>query len=142
VKVVTESEHDDRAWLTRLDAGGWVRAALLEVGKAAGSQDPRAIVAGCKRAAGMALNGYLILEFEPSWGRSYVEHLRAASADTRLPEAVRVRAKHIVEAEPPQATLVQIRTRRATEELVEATKDVIAWVYAEVVASEARDSQR
>jgi exoribonuclease II len=90
----------------------------------------------------MALNGRLLLEFEPAWGRSYVDHLRAASEDPRLPEAVRVRTKRIVEAEPPQATLVQLRTRRETGELVEATKDVIAWVYAEVLASEARDARR
>lgn len=131
---MSDAEADDRSWLTRLDALGWVRAGLSEVGRVAASPDPRAVVAGCKRAAGMALNGYLLLEFEAAWGRSYVEHLRAAAEDLRLPEPVRARAKRIVEAEPPQATLVQIRSPRATGELVEATKDVIAWVYAEVVA--------
>lgn len=128
------SDDDDRAWLTRLDAVGWVRAGLAEVGKVGSSHDPRAVVAGCKRAAGMALNGYLLLEFDAAWGRSYVDHLRAAAVDARLPEAVRARAKYVLEAEPPQATLVQLRSRRTTDELVEATKDIVAWVYAEIVA--------
>lgn len=123
---------DDRAWLTRLDGRGWVHAGLAEVSKAADSRDPRAIVAGCKRAAGMALNGYLLVAYDPAWGRSYVEHLRAAALDPRLPEAVRSRAKLIVEAKPPQAVLVQLRTRRETDDLLEATKDLIAWVFAEI----------
>lgn len=135
------AEEDDRSWLTRLDAKEWVRAGLAEVGKVASSPDPRAVVAGCKRAAGMALNGYLLLEFEPAWGRSYVEHLRAAASDSRLPEAVRARLQRVLEAEAPQPTLVQLRSRRSTEELVEATKDVVAWVYAEIVKRESPENE-
>ena len=66
-----------REWLTRLSALDWVRTGLAEVTTCSSSHDPRAMVAGCKRAAGMALNGFLRLEYRDSWGRSYVEHLRA-----------------------------------------------------------------
>jgi len=124
---------DDRSWLTRLSAVEWVRAALAEVSKVASSHDPRALVAGCKRSAGMALNGYLRLEFSESWGRSYVDHLRAAASDEALPPVVRERCRAIVEAEPPSSTLVQLRSKRTESALVEATKDVIAWVYGEAL---------
>ena len=123
------NETDDRTWLTRMDAMAWVRAGLAEVSKAQGQSDPRAVIAACKRAAGMGLNGYLVVDFRESWGRSYVEHLRAAAEDEAVPEAVRVLCKRIVEAEPPGHALVQLRSKGREDALVDATKDVLAWVY-------------
>ena len=131
-----QEENQDGEWLTRLDGRGWIHNALAELAKTSDSHDPRAMIAGCKRSAGMALNGYLRLEFKESWGRTYVEHLRAAAIDDTLPEVVRGRCMRILHAEPPAGTLVQLRSKRTTNELVEATKDVVAWVYSEVVKRE------
>jgi len=128
-----DAAEDDRSWLTRLGAAEWVRAGLAELARTSTSADPRALVAGAKRAAGMGLNGFLCVEFRPSWGRSYVEHLRAAAVDEAVPALVRERCARILEAEPPAGTIVQIRSKRAEAELAEAVKDVIAWAYGEVV---------
>ena len=126
-----------REWLTRLSALDWVRTGLAEVTTCSSSHDPRAMVAGCKRAADMALNGFLRLEYRDSWGRSYVEHLRAAAVDASMPEAIRERCDRILRAEPPSSTLVQLRSKRTENDLVEATKDVVAWVYGEVLKRDA-----
>jgi hypothetical protein len=130
---MADVSDDDRSWLTRLGAADWVRAGLAELTRTSASADPRALVAGAKRAAGMGLNGVLCIEFRAHWGRSYVEHLRAAAVDDAVPPLVRERCVRILEAEPPAGPIVQLRSKRAEAELVEAVKDVLAWAYGEVV---------
>jgi hypothetical protein len=130
---MNDAADDDRRWLTRLGAAEWVRAGLAELTRTSASSDPRALVAGAKRAAGMGLNGFLSVEFRPSWGRSYVEHLRAAAVDETVPALVRDRCTRILGAEPPAGPIVQLRSKRAEAELAEAVKDVLAWAYGEVV---------
>ncbi len=130
---MNDALEDDRSWLTRLGAADWVRAGLAELTRTSASADPRALVAGAKRAAGMGLNGLLCVDFRPAWGRSYVEHLRAAAVDETVPELVRARCTRILEAEPPAGPIVQLRSKRAEAELAEAVKDVLAWAYGEIV---------
>jgi HEPN domain-containing protein len=128
-------DEDDRTWLTRLEPEAWVRAGLAELSRTAETGDPRALVAGAKRAAGMGLNAVLGVSFRASWGRSYVEHLRAASEDPDVPPLVRERCARVLVAEPPAGPIVQLRSKRAEAELVEAVKDILAWSFGEVVKS-------
>ncbi|MCL2450236.1 MAG: hypothetical protein FWD17_14920, partial [Polyangiaceae bacterium] len=102
--------------------------------------DARAGAAGAKRAAGMALNGALIVEPDESWGRTYVEHVEALARDARVPEAVRVASRRVLDAGGLLASgvLVSLRTPRSHEGVLEAARDVIAHAWAVVKRHDAR----
>lgn len=82
---MTDAEH----WLWRLDADGWMRAALTELESGADNVAMRrTAITHARRAAGMALNAVLVAwaraqgtddalaAAETRWGRSYIDHLR------------------------------------------------------------------
>jgi HEPN domain-containing protein len=112
---------DPDHWLYRLTADEWLRAAAYELRRAERAlvaKQQRAGVAGARRAAGMAVNGILaaLVEPDPSYGRSYMDHLTALRDDISTHDTVRAAAEALLEA-PMQTDLVQVGpgdTRLAT----------------------------
>lgn len=128
--------RDESHWLFKLSPDEWIAAAQNELShaeKGYAARNSRAGLAGVKRAAGMALNGALIVEPNEAWGRSYVDHIIALAKDESVPSAVREACKLI--AETPlsgQGSLVTLRTTKTEERILEAARDVIAHAYAVV----------
>ncbi|MCA9646016.1 MAG: hypothetical protein H6718_25650 [Polyangiaceae bacterium] len=127
-------QRDPSHWLFKLSPEEWIQAALVELRRAeaalAGAQLPAAY-AGLKRAAGMALNGALILE-PREWGRSYVDHLTALAQDADAPAAVREAASRVAGLKASPGEVVNLRTPKTEERWVEAAKTVMAHAYAVV----------
>lgn len=126
-------DKDPAHWLNRLSPDEWISAALGELRRAEeayGRHDVRAGLAGVKRAAGMALNGALILHPNEAWGRSYVDHVQALSTDPTAPEAVRAACKTLLQAPAPGSTLVGLRTKSTDDKVLDAARDVLAHAYA------------
>ena len=133
-------DTDSADWLRRHSPREWIQVALAELRRATvafESNDVGAGLAGCKRAAGMALNGALLVEPDEVWGRSYVDHVRALSADARVPAAVRDACNVLLEARPPNPHLLILRVPRSNDRAVEAAKDVMAHALAVVMRHEA-----
>lgn len=134
---------DESHWLRKLSPDEWIRAAMGELRRAEqayGQKNTRAGLAGAKRAAGMALNGALIVEPDDAWGRSYVDHVVALARDDRAPARVREACKILGETPLPGAgKLVTLRTTSADERVLEAARDVIAHAYAVVKRHEERE---
>jgi hypothetical protein len=129
---MSDFTRDKEHWLYRLSPGEWISAALAELARAEGAWaagDLRAGAVGLKRAAGMALNAALIVEPDDAWGRTYVEHVAALSRDARVPEAVRVACRVVLDAKPPAGDVVVLRTPRGHSHVVEAARDVIAHAW-------------
>jgi hypothetical protein len=127
--------RDKAHWLRRFSPDEWISAALGEVSraeKAWAAGDLRAGIVGLKRAAGMALNGALIVEPDETWGRTYVEHVEALARDARVPAAVRDACRALLDARPPGGDVIQLRSPRAHVQVVEAARDVIAHAWAVV----------
>jgi len=147
---------DPGHWLHRLDRDEWMSAALGELRRAEEAYargEARAGVAGCKRAAGMALNAALVAEPvagsaeggtarlpDDAWGRTYVDHLVALEKDEGAPEPVRAACKALIEAVPPGSNLLALRSRAGDERVVEAAKDVMAHAYAIVARARTKGS--
>ena len=133
---------DPDHWLWKLSPDEWIRAAMNELRgaeKAYAMRDARGGLASCRRAAGMALNGALILEPDPTWKRTYIEHLQALAADERVPAAVRDACRALLAAQPPGPNLVALRSTAGDHKLVEAARDVVAHAYAIVNRSRSTD---
>jgi HEPN domain-containing protein len=133
-------EKDPTHWLFKLSPDEWIRAGLGELKRAEGAykqKNGRAGLAGARRAAGMALNGALILEPNEAWGRSYVDHLLALSRDETVPARVREACKILNETPLPGGELVALRTSSADEKVLEAARDLVAHAYAIVKRHEA-----
>jgi HEPN domain-containing protein len=99
--------RDPSHWLHRFDAEEWLRAADNELGRSEEAllrKQHRPGLAGARRAAGMAWNAVLVGSDDESYGRSYMDHLRALAADARVDEAVRAAAHALLEM--PLATNV------------------------------------
>jgi len=129
----------ENAWLTKLSPNEWISAALGELKRAEQAyarNDARAGVVGCKRAAGMALNGALSVQPNPAWGRTYVEHVEALAKEASAPDAVRAASKIVLEARPPSA-LATLRSKSGDAKVVDAARDVIAHAFAVVKKHEA-----
>ena len=127
------SDPDD--WLRKLSPDQWIRAALGELAraeKAYAERNVRAAVAGCKRAAGMALNAALSIEAREGWGRTYVEHLVGLAKDETAPDAVRKASAIVASAEASARDVVLLRTPSSDAKVMEAARDVIAHAYAVV----------
>jgi hypothetical protein len=132
---MSDFTRDKTHWLRRLSPNEWISAALGELSraeKAWAGGNARAGVAGVKRAAGMALNGALLVEPDDTWGRTYVEHVQAVARDERVPAAVREACRTVLEAAPPAGDVVHLRTPRGHMHVVEAARDVIAHGFAVV----------
>jgi hypothetical protein len=127
--------RDPSDWLRRFSPDEWIRAALGELSRAEAAWargDARSGAAGVKRAAGMALNAALLVEPEPRWGRTYVEHVAALSTDDRVPAAVREACLLVLEAKAPTGDVVSLRTPRSNAVVLEAARDVVAHAWAVV----------
>ena len=129
------STRDEGHWLHRLSAAEWIQAALLEHSRAEaayGRGDARGGLALAKRAAGMALNGALVVEPNDSWGRSYVDHVRALAREESAPPAVREACRVLLEEHAPGSALLSLRSHKSDARVIEAAKDVMAHAYAKV----------
>ncbi len=130
--------RDSSDWLRRFSPDEWIRAALGELSRAEaawGRGDARSGAAGVKRAAGMGLNAALLVEPDPRWGRTYVEHVTALSTDERVPEAVREACRRVLDAKAPSGDVVALRTPKGTAgnaAVFEAARDVVAHAWAVV----------
>ncbi len=129
--------RDPDDWLRKLSPSEWIRAGLGELSRAEeayGQNNARAAIAGCKRAAGMALNAVLIFEPNAAWGRTYVEHVAALASDPNAPQRLREACSTILDAHPPAGAkvtpIVTLRTPTAEKRVVEAAKDVVAHAFA------------
>ncbi len=132
--------RDETHWLNKLSPEEWIRAAMGELRRAEQAyarKNGRAGLAGARRAAGMALNGALIVVPNESWGRSYMDHLLALSRDQspEVPPRVREACATLVETPMPGGELVALRTGREDEKVLEAARDVVAFAYAIVKRS-------
>jgi HEPN domain-containing protein len=133
-------QRDPDHWLLKFSPDEWIRAALAELRRAKAEYDAgnqRAGAAGVKRAAGMALNGALIVEPDESWGRTYVEHVEALAKDERVPVAVREACRAVLHVDPRTGDVIILRTPRTHEATMEAARDVIAHAWAVVKRNEA-----
>lgn len=134
-------ERDSSHWLNKLSPDEWLRAALGELRRAEDAyqrKNGRAGLAGARRAAGMALNGALIVEPNEAWGRSYMDHLLALARDKSdgaavpVPARVREACAILVETPLPGGELVALRTSTSDERVLEAARDIVAHAYAVV----------
>ncbi|MEZ4390209.1 MAG: hypothetical protein R3A48_03860 [Polyangiales bacterium] len=132
---------DPTHWLHRYTPREWVRAAMGELVQARAAyarRNGRAGLAGCRRAAGVALNGILAaeLDFDPGWGRTYMDHLAHLAADLERPEAVREAAKRLLETPLPGGEIVALRTAKSDEAALDAAEVIMAHAYAAVLRAE------
>jgi hypothetical protein len=126
---------DATAFLSRYSAQGWIERSLRELAlaeQAFAERQPATAAAAMKRAAGMALNGALRAVPRADWGRSYVDHLKAIAVDDSLPKAVSEAANSILQFAPQPGTFVLLRSPRRDDQLLEATRTVMAHAYAVV----------
>ena len=139
-------ERDDEHWLFKLSPDEWIRAGqadLRHAEEAYKANNPRAGLAGAKRAAGMALNGALIVEPDDLWGRSYVDHLMALGRDAKVPERVRQACRELTSSAGGEHAagaqrLVTLRTTTQEHRILEAARDLIAHAYAVVKRHEGK----
>lgn len=132
-------ERDPSHWLLRLSPREWIRLGLEELERAEAAfsnNQTRAGYVGAKRAAGMALNGALIVAPCEAWGRSYVDHVAALAKDETVPNEVREAATRLVTSEPPGGSMVTLRSRSGEQRLIEAARTVMAHAFAVVLKSE------
>jgi HEPN domain-containing protein len=130
---VTAFERQPGHWLFKFSPTEWLASALEELARATAAFEQRNVTAAnalLKRAAGMALNAALIVKENPSWGRSYVEHLRALREDAASPPSVREAAARLLELKPSTGPLVSLRTRTDERALLDAARTIIAHAYA------------
>lgn len=137
-------ERDKAHWLFRFSPEEWVFAGVGEAKRAEEAYargDTRGGLAASRRAAGMALNGVLIVDesTRSGWGRTYMDHLAHLRADSSAPEVVRAAAATLLDTPPPGQTLVVLRTKSSGGRVIEASRDVIAHAYALVSRGQASD---
>jgi HEPN domain-containing protein len=131
--------RDPNDWLRRYSPKEWIRAAMKELRLAETSyaqRNARAGLAGCKRAAGMALNAALIVEPNDAWKRTYIEHLRALAEDETVPAAVSAAARTLLDMPAPGGEIVILRSPGQNEKVLEAARDVMAHAFAVVMRHE------
>jgi hypothetical protein len=128
-------------WLSRLTPEAWIQQSLAELGRAEAllkAHDRKAGVLSLRRAAGMALNGALSINWR-EWGRTYVEHVRAIASDPSVPEAVRDAARVLNDAPiEQQPGVVRLTPPSESARFVDATRTVMAHAYAVVHGSVGR----
>lgn len=132
---------DEVDWLTRYTPREWIRAAIAELDQARAAyarRNGRAGLAGCRRAAGCALNAMLRTQDTPDarYGRSFMEHLQALAADDAAPPAVRDAAAVLTQAAMPGGAVVVLRTPNVAERELEAAQDIMAHGLVFVVRAE------
>lgn len=132
---------DPEHWLYRFTPREWIRASLGELDqakKAYARHNGRAGLAGCRRAAGVALNGLLAAldDYPERYGRSYMDHLAALSEEADAPEAVRLAARTLRQTPLPGGEVVALRTASGDARVLEAAETVMAHAYAAVLRAE------
>jgi hypothetical protein len=130
--------RDEAHWLYKLSPDEWLRAAMVELRRAEEAytrKNGRAGLAGARRAAGMALNGALIVEPNEAWGRAYMDHLLALKTDSSVPARVREASTTLLETPLPGGELVALRTAATDEKVLEAARDIAAHAYAVIKRS-------
>ncbi len=123
---------DPTHWLYRLTAEDWLRAAegeLLQAARALAARKQREGLTYARRAAGMAWNAVLVRELDESYGRSYMDHLRALSRDERRAEDLRASARALLEA---PMTLELVPLGPGSTALADAANLVVSRARAEV----------
>lgn len=131
-------ERDPAHWLYKLSPDEWLGAALSEMARAEAlykERNAKGGLASARRAAGMALNGALIL-VPKEWGRSFVDHLVSLRTDIDAPEAVKDACRVLLETQPPGPTLLTLRSAKGDERVLEAARDVVAHAYAVIRKNE------
>jgi HEPN domain-containing protein len=102
---------DPRHWLFRFSVDEWLRAAEQELSLCREALQRRAIRTGvthARRAAGMAWNAILVIDFDPRYGRSYMEHVVALADEPGIPEPVRTAALRLQNATTTPPIVLQI----------------------------------
>ncbi len=133
--------RDPDHWLYRFTPREWLRASLGELDQARAAfarRNGRAGLAGCRRAAGVALNALLALGDAPDarYGRSYMDHLTALADEVDAPEAVQEAARVLLQTPLPGGEVVALRTASSDARLLDAAETVMAHAYAKVVKAE------
>lgn len=133
--------RDPEHWLYRYTPREWLRASIHEIKQARGSyaqRNPRAGLAGCRRAAGVALNGMLATAEPPDarYGRTYMDHLGALRDDPSVPEAAREAARLLLQTPLPGGEIVALRTSSSDERALDAAETVMAHAYVMVLRAE------
>jgi hypothetical protein len=137
----TMFRKDPNHWLYKWSPQEWIQIGLSEFRQseqAYARNNTRAGFAGARRAAGMALNGALIVEPNESWGRSFMDHLFALAKSKQVPEQVVQAAKLMVETPSPGTQLVSLRTKNDNQRILDATQTIMAHAYAVVVRHQPR----
>jgi hypothetical protein len=127
------SGTDPTHWLRRLDADEWLAAATTELGHCQEALNRRAVRPGvthARRAVGMAVNAVLVLEEDPRYGRSYMEHVLAMSADEASPPEIRAAA--ILLRDTPAAPPELIKLGRSDLRVLEAARLLVEHCAAKV----------
>ncbi len=132
------STPEDDDWLHRFTPAEWMRKAMGEFAQAReayASRDARGGLAGCRRAAGVALNAWLAgLDALPAeYGRTYMEHLAALTTDASAPEPVREAAVLLRTTPLAGGEIVPLRTAGAEARVLDATETILAHAYAAVL---------
>ena len=133
------TSRDPNHWLLRFSAREWIQAGLAELRRATESFEQRNLRgghAGALRAAGMALNGALIVQPNERWGRSYVDHVRALAQDESAPAEAREAARTLLDAPAPGGPVVLLRTPSTDSRFLEAARTLMAHAYALVLLHE------
>jgi hypothetical protein len=120
--------EDDRKWLYRFGFAEWMGAALHELEHSYArlrTRQHREGLTHARRAAGMGLNALLCVDFDPGYGRSFDQHLRAFVLDARATPEARAAARKLLEA-PARPELVTLGF--GSVDLAEAAKIVLVWV--------------
>jgi HEPN domain-containing protein len=119
---------DPDHWLHRLTAEEWLAAAQTELARceeALRRRSARTGVTHARRAAGMALNALLVHSPDETWGRSYMDHVRAVAEDGGLPEQVRDAARDLRDTPAAPPELVQLG--RPDLHVLESARRIVDW---------------
>jgi HEPN domain-containing protein len=121
-------DDEPRPWLDRFGYADWMSAALHELEHAyhalRGKQRRKGIT-HARRAAGMAVNARLAVDFDARYGRTYAQHVMVLAEDERVPEAVRAAAARLLAAKE-QRELVTIGP--GAVDVADDAKLIIAWL--------------
>lgn len=133
-------------WLYRLAPHEWIRTGLGELSRAReayAAHDARRGLATAKRAAGMGLNGALVVEPNEAWGRSYVDHVVAVAKDETAPQPVREACRRLLEDPGTSATtgLITLHTKGSNDRVLDAVQTILAHAYAVVVRHDAAEPE-
>ena len=126
---------DPAHWLHRLTADEWLAAAATEIEHCAETLARRAFRPGvthARRAAGMAWNAVLVLAEDPSFGRSYMEHVVALAKDSGSPDEVRAAAELLRDTPPLPPELITLG--KPDLRVLDAAKTIVGFATARVAA--------